>query len=77
MTNVPVGLRGVMSDEPIFGAVTLTGADSAAPAAPPPSLVGIMAAGEHEIGIAFAPTEAPVAGWVAPALSTAARLSAA
>ena len=63
MVNVPVGLRGVMSDEPVFRAVTLTAADSAAPAAPLPSLVGIISAGEHEIGIAFAPTEAPVAGW--------------
>jgi len=47
----------------VIAEVSLTEADSAASAAPPTSLVGIVAAGEHEIGMAFAPTEVPVAGW--------------
>lgn len=63
MATVPVGLRGVMTDEPVFGAVTLAEATSAAPAAPPPTLVEIISAGEHEIGMAFAPTDEPVEEW--------------
>jgi hypothetical protein len=64
MTKVPVGMRGVMTDEPVFGQVTLTPlsrSDESAPSAP--SLVGIIAAGEQELGIDFAPTDEPVPGW--------------
>jgi hypothetical protein len=64
MTKVPVGMRGVMTDEPVFGQVTLTPLPSASESAPePPSLVGIIAAGKQELGIAFAPAEEPVPGW--------------
>jgi len=58
MTKVPVGMRGVMTDEPVFGTVTLTPETSSdEPSPPPPSLVGIIAAGEHELGMAFAPAD--------------------
>lgn len=64
MTRVPVGMRGVMTDEPVFGQVTLTPLPSADESAPePPSLVGIIAAGRQELGIAFAPADEPVPGW--------------
>lgn len=64
MTKVPVGMRGVMTDEPVFGTVTLTPETSSdEPSPPPPSLVGIIAAGEHELGMAFAPADEAVAGW--------------
>lgn len=64
MTKVPVGMRGVMTDEPVFGTVTLTPETSSdEPSPPPPSLVGIIAAGEHELGMAFAPADEAVADW--------------
>ena len=47
MTNVHVGLRGVMTDEPVFGSISLIGE---APRPSPDqveSLVGIVAVGEH------------------------------
>jgi hypothetical protein len=51
MAKVPVGMRGVMTDEPVFGQVTLIPLEaSAEPAPAPPSLVGIISAGEHEKG---------------------------
>ncbi len=64
MAKVPVGLRGVMTDEPVFGQVTLIPFESSGESAPaPPSLVGILSASEHELGIAFAPVDEPVPGW--------------
>lgn len=64
MAKVPVGMRGVMTDEPVFGQVTLIPREASAESAPaPPNLVGIISAGEHELGISFAPVAEPVAGW--------------
>lgn len=63
MANVPVGLRGVIPDEPVFGAISFIKTDAAAPLTPPPRFVGTIVAGEHEIGMAFAPTDEPVTGW--------------
>lgn len=64
MAKVPVGMRGVMTDEPDFGQVTLIPVESSAESAPaPPNLVGIICAGEHELGISFAPVAEPVVGW--------------
>lgn len=62
MANVPVGLRGLMPDEPVFGEVSLisTGTQSR-----PNNLniVGILVAGSHELGMSFAPLEPPATGW--------------
>lgn len=64
MAKIPVGMRGVMTDEPVFGQVTLIPLETSAESAPaPPSLVGIISAGEHELGIAFAPVDESVPGW--------------
>jgi hypothetical protein len=63
MTNVPVGLRGVMTDEPVFGAVSLVEQAASAPSGQAPSLVGIVATGDHEIGISFAPIDDAIEDW--------------
>jgi len=53
-----------MTDEPVFGQVTLTTLSrSGQPAPAVPSLVGIIAAGGHELGIAFAPADKSLPGW--------------
>jgi hypothetical protein len=65
MKTVPVGLRGLMTDEPVFGQVTVTAASTDPVDAPPlpPPLVGILAAGPDELGIAFFRAEDAVSGW--------------
>ena len=64
MAKVPVGMRGVMTDEPVFGQVTLESLSaSEKPTSAPPSLVGLISAGGHELGMAFAPVDEPVSGW--------------
>lgn len=64
MTNVPVGLRGVMTDEPVFGSISLIGETAARPSSNQAQvLVGIVAVGGHEIGMSFAPMEHKIEGW--------------
>lgn len=63
MTNVPVGLRGVMTDEPVFGSISLIEQPSSAPASQPPAFVGIVVAGDYELGMSFTPVEDPIEGW--------------
>lgn len=64
LTKVPVGMRGVMTDEPVFGQVTLIPeSGTAAPPTSTPSMVGIVVAGQREIGMAFAPVDEPIDGW--------------
>ncbi|MGH2973576.1 MAG: hypothetical protein ACRDLL_01725 [Solirubrobacterales bacterium] len=62
MANVPVGLRGLMPDEPVFGEVSLisTGTQSRPNDL---SIVGALVAGSHELGMSFAPLEPPVTDW--------------
>ncbi|HVQ57671.1 MAG TPA: hypothetical protein VMS60_02075 [Solirubrobacterales bacterium] len=63
MTNVPVGLRGVMTDEPVFGSISLIEHGESTPPGQPSSLVGIVVAGDHEIGLSFAPMDNAIEGW--------------
>lgn len=63
LSEVPVGMRGVMTDEPVFGELTLLPVETEAPAPPPPKLVGVLTAAEHELGVAFVIAETPVEGW--------------
>ncbi len=62
MANVPVGLRGLMPDEPVFGEISLI---SMRTESQPTDLtiVGVLVAGSHELGMSFAPLEPPVTGW--------------
>lgn len=63
MKTVPVGLRGLMTDEPVFGQVTVTEVTSHEVVAPSSVLVGIVASGGHELGIAFFRADDAVPGW--------------
>jgi hypothetical protein len=62
MANVPVGLRGLMPDEPVFGEVSLISTGSPSPRNDL-SIVGILVAGSHELGMSIAPLEPPATGW--------------
>lgn len=62
MANVPVGLRGLMPDEPVFGQISLISAD-ANPKPKDLGLVGVVVAGTDEIGMSLTAIEPPVAGW--------------
>lgn len=63
MINVPVGLKGVMPDEPVFGEISLLATGGGPAPTSPLSIVGIIVAGEYEIGIAFTSLDEPVEGW--------------
>lgn len=63
LSEVPVGMRGIMTDEPVYGELTLLPVETEAPAPPPSRLVGLLTAGEHELGVAFVAAETPVEGW--------------
>jgi hypothetical protein len=62
MANVPVGLRSLMPDEPVYGEISLIRRERR----PRPSVlnvVGILVAGSNELGMSMAPLDPPATGW--------------
>lgn len=58
---VPVGLRGLMPEEPVSGPFQISFIEGE-PTSPPPIIPLLLRAGDAEIGIALAPADPP-AGW--------------
>ncbi len=69
--RIPVGLRGLVPEEPTFGPVTLTPSDDASDLAEPGTFAALAAAGDVRLGMVFGQLDEPASGWDATMGATA------
>jgi hypothetical protein len=62
VANVPVGLRGLMPDEPVYGQVSLIKTEAKS-RQEELRVIGIVVVGDHELGMSFAPLDPAATGW--------------